>query len=120
MKSTTRCARPRCACARSGATLLNQSVLLAGINDSVDALQALSEALWSAQVLPYYLHLLDRVRLPHISRCRARARALMAGVGARLPGYLVPRLARESAGAPAKTCWRPLSGMRFTVRQVEC
>ncbi len=46
----------------SGATLLNQAVLLAGVNDGVEALQALSEALWDAGILPYYLHLLDPVR----------------------------------------------------------
>jgi EF-P beta-lysylation protein EpmB len=106
----------------SGATLLNQSVLLAGINDSVDALEALSLALWSAQVLPYYLHLLDRVQgTAHFEVAEARARALMTGVGARLPGYLVPRLVRESAGAPAKTLlasaqWDTL----HSPRSVEC
>ena len=62
MKSTPACARPRNRLRAAGVTLLNQSVLLAGINDSVEALEALSQALWSAQVLPYYLHLLDRVR----------------------------------------------------------
>lgn len=88
----------------AGATLLNQSVLLAGINDSVAALQGLSQALWSAGVLPYYLHLLDRVRgAAHFEVDAARARALMAGLAARLPGYLVPRLAREVPGAAAKT-----------------
>jgi L-lysine 2,3-aminomutase len=88
----------------AGATLLNQSVLLAGINDSVAALQELSQALWSAGVLPYYLHLLDRVRgAAHFEVGEPRARALMAGLAARLPGYLLPRLAREVPGAAAKT-----------------
>jgi len=88
----------------AGATLLNQSVLLAGINDSLQALEALSQALWSAQVLPYYLHLLDRIRgAAHFEVHEARARALMGQLSARLPGYLVPRLARECAGASAKT-----------------
>jgi EF-P beta-lysylation protein EpmB len=88
----------------AGATLLNQSVLLAGINDSLAALEALSQALWSAQVLPYYLHLLDRVRgTAHFEVSESQARLLLAQLAARLPGYLVPRLARESAGAPAKT-----------------
>jgi EF-P beta-lysylation protein EpmB len=106
----------------AGATLLNQSVLLAGINDSVEALEGLSQALWSAQVLPYYLHLLDRVRgTAHFEVAEPRARALMAGLAARLPGYLVPRLVRESAGAPAKTVlasaqWDTL----HSPRQVEC
>jgi L-lysine 2,3-aminomutase len=88
----------------AGATLLNQSVLLAGINDSVEALEALSHALWSAQVLPYYLHLLDRVRgSAHFEVDQARACALMDALAARLPGYLLPRLVRERAGAPSKT-----------------
>jgi EF-P beta-lysylation protein EpmB len=88
----------------TGASLLNQSVLLAGINDSVDALCALSEALWSAGVMPYYLHLLDRVRgTAHFEVGELRARQLMSGVTAKLPGYLVPRLARESPGAASKT-----------------
>ena len=88
----------------AGAMLLNQSVLLAGINDSVAALQGLSEALWSAGVLPYYLHLLDRVRgTAHFEVDETRARALMSALAARLPGYLVPRLARELPGAPAKS-----------------
>lgn len=100
-------AEVRDACARlraGGVQLLNQSVLLAGVNDSVPALQDLSEALWSAGVLPYYLHLLDRVRgTAHFEVEESRARALMAQLAARLPGYLLPRLAREQPGAPAKT-----------------
>jgi EF-P beta-lysylation protein EpmB len=88
----------------TGATLLNQAVLLAGVNDSADSLEALSEALWSAAVLPYYLHLLDRVRgSGHFEVDTERARLLMAQLAARLPGYLVPRLVRETPGAPAKT-----------------
>jgi EF-P beta-lysylation protein EpmB len=88
----------------AGATLLNQSVLLAGINDSVEALERLSQALWSAQVLPYYLHMLDRVHgAAHFEVSEPRARALMAALAARLPGYLLPRLVRESPGEPAKT-----------------
>jgi EF-P beta-lysylation protein EpmB len=101
----------RGACSRlraAGAMLLNQSVLLAGVNDSVAALQGLSEALWSAGVLPYYLHLLDRVRgAAHFDVEEPRARRLAAQLAARLPGYLVPRLAREVAGAPAKTMVTP-------------
>lgn len=92
----------------AGATLLNQSVLLAGVNDSADALGALSEALWSAGVLPYYLHLLDPVRgAEHFEVPEPRARQLLAQLAARLPGYLVPRLAREIPGAPAKTLIAP-------------
>jgi EF-P beta-lysylation protein EpmB len=92
----------------AGATLLNQSVLLAGINDSAEALEALSQALWSARILPCYLHLLDRVRgSAHFEVSEERARTLMARLATRLPGYLVPRLVRESAGAPAKTVLAP-------------
>ncbi|MEZ5458641.1 MAG: EF-P beta-lysylation protein EpmB [Steroidobacteraceae bacterium] len=87
----------------SGATVLNQSVLLAGVNDSADALVALSERLLSAGTLPYYIHLLDRVRgAAHFEVDEARARQLLAEIATRLPGYLVPKLVRESAGEPAK------------------
>lgn len=87
----------------SGATLLNQSVLLAGVNDDVDTLAKLSERLFAAGVLPYYLHLLDRVRgAAHFEVAERRARVLLAELAARLPGYLVPKLVRESAGEPAK------------------
>jgi EF-P beta-lysylation protein EpmB len=90
--------------ARTGATLLNQSVLLAGINDSVAALANLSEALFAARVLPYYLHVLDKVQgASHFDVDEARASELHRELAARLPGYLVPRLVREVAGAPAKT-----------------
>ncbi len=87
----------------TGTMLLNQSVLLRGINDSADTLVQLSTSLSAAGVLPYYLHLLDRVRgTAHFEVGESRACALMREVSARLPGYLVPRLAREDAGAPAK------------------
>ena len=87
----------------AGATLLNQSVLLRGINDRVDALKDLSERLFAAGVLPYYLHQLDRVQgAAHFEVEDARAVALIEELAGRLPGYLVPRLVREVAGAPAK------------------
>lgn len=94
-----------CAAMReAGAILLNQSVLLRRVNDSVDALAALSERLFDCGVLPYYLHLLDRVRgTAHFEVGEERARQLMDGLRGRLPGYLVPRLVREVAGAPSKT-----------------
>jgi len=85
-------------------TLLNQSVLLAGVNDSVVALAQLSEALMATGVLPYYLHLLDRVQgAAHFEVDEATALRLHAGLLERLPGYLVPRLVREVPGAPSKT-----------------
>jgi len=93
-----------------GTTLLNQSVLLRGVNDSTAALEALSLALFEAGVLPYYLHLLDPVRgAAHFDVPAAEAQALHADLTARLPGYLVPRLVREVAGAPAKTMLPPAS-----------
>lgn len=86
-----------------GITVLNQSVILAGINDSAAALSALSERLFAAGVLPYYLHLLDRVEgSAHFEVPQARALELVAEISATLPGYLVPRLVREEAGAPGK------------------
>jgi L-lysine 2,3-aminomutase len=89
--------------ARTGATLLNQSVLLRGINDDADTLRALSERLFTCGVLPYYLHQLDRVRgAAHFEVDDARARMLADAIRAVLPGYLVPRLVRETAGAPSK------------------
>ncbi len=87
----------------SGATVLNQAVLLRGVNDSVAALAGLSERLFDAGVLPYYLHLLDRVAgSAHFEVPADEARQLHEALSARLPGYLVPRLVREVAGAPAK------------------
>ena len=94
------------ACAQAGAIVLNQAVLLRGVNDSVDALAALSERCFDAGVLPYYLHQLDRVAgAAHFEVADERARVLHAALVARLPGYLVPKLVREVAGDPAK---RPL------------
>jgi EF-P beta-lysylation protein EpmB len=93
---------------RSGATLLNQSVLLAGINDAVDALAELSERLFDNGVLPYYLHVPDRVvGTHHFDVTEDTGRALIEALRARLPGYLVPRLVREVAGLAAK---QPVDG----------
>jgi EF-P beta-lysylation protein EpmB len=97
------------ACARlrdAGATLLNQSVLLRGINDHADTLADLSERMLAAGVLPYYLHQLDRVHgTAHFEVGDAEATALLETLRARLPGYLVPRLVREIGGDTSK---RPL------------
>ncbi len=94
------------ACGRlraAGVTLLNQSVLLAGVNDEADVLVGLSERLFAAGVLPYYMHMLDRVQgAAHFAVAEDVALGLMRAVRDRLPGYLVPRLVREVAGAPAK------------------
>jgi EF-P beta-lysylation protein EpmB len=88
----------------AGVALLNQSVLLRGVNDTADALAALSERLFEQGVLPYYLHLLDKARgTGHFDIAEAEALALHEALRRRLPGYLVPRLVREVAGEPYKT-----------------
>ena len=90
----------------AGVQLLNQAVLLRGVNDSIDALAALSERSFAAGVLPYYLHQLDRVQgVAHFEVPDDTARALHAGLAARLSGYLVPKLVREIQGDTGK---RPL------------
>lgn len=87
----------------TGTMLLNQAVLLAGVNDSIEAQVDLSEALARVGILPYYLHLLDRVQgAAHFEVAEASARSIMRGIGSRLPGYLVPRLVRETAGGTSK------------------
>jgi KamA family protein len=95
------------ACVRlraTGAILLNQSVLLRGVNDDAQALADLSVRLFEAGVLPYYLHQLDRVAgTAHFEVGDERARELAEALRARLPGYLVPRLVREIPGEPGKT-----------------
>jgi EF-P beta-lysylation protein EpmB len=89
---------------RAGLQLLNQSVLLRGINDNAEALARLSETLFDQGVLPYYLHLLDRVTgTGHFEVAGDHGQVLITALRNRLPGYLVPRLVREIAGEPAKT-----------------
>jgi EF-P beta-lysylation protein EpmB len=101
----------RAACEKlktSGVTLLNQSVLLRGVNDNVDVLAELSRRLFDAGVLPYYLHVLDRVRgAAHFEVPETEAQVIAGELAARLPGYLVPRLVREIYGAPAKVTLPP-------------
>ena len=93
----------------AGVRLLNQAVLLRGVNDSEDALVGLSERLFDVGVLPYYLHLLDPVAgAAHFDVPEAEARRLLAAAGARLPGYLVPRLARELPGENQKRTLAPM------------
>ena len=87
-----------------GVTLLNQSVLLKGVNDSPGVLDRLSWKLFKAGVLPYYLHLLDRVAgTSHFDLPKERALSIYRGLQSRLPGYLVPRLVREIPDRNAKT-----------------
>lgn len=88
----------------SGASLLNQSVLLSGVNDDSEVLATLSERLFETGVMPYYLHLLDRTAgVAHFEVPSDRAYRLWRELAARLPGYLVPRLVRETPGEAGKT-----------------
>ena len=83
--------------------LLNQSVLLRGVNDNMQALYELSERLFDCATLPYYLHLPDRVAgTAHFYVDLPTARALLYQLRERLPGYLVPRLVEERPGVPYK------------------
>jgi len=89
--------------ASSRSILLNQAVLLAAINDSVPVLSALSERLVDVGVLPYYLHLPDRVAgTSHFDVDETVAVGLLASLREILPGYAVPRLVREIPGQPSK------------------
>ncbi len=94
------------ACSRlraAGVLVLNQSVLLAGVNDAAAIIVELSERLFGAGVMPYYLHVLDRVQgAAHFLVEDERAMGIMRDVAAELPGYLVPRLVRERPGMPGK------------------
>ena len=90
-------------CARAGMQLLNQSVLLRDINDSATTMIALSEALYDASVLPYYVHLLDPVQgALHFDVDTTRAQVIADTMRTALPGYLVPRFVREIPGETAK------------------
>lgn len=86
-----------------GIPVLNQTVLLRGINDSAAALAALSRRLLDCKVLPYYLHQLDRVAgAAHFEVPVAQGLAIVAQLRAELPGYAVPRYVQEVPGAPSK------------------
>lgn len=95
------------ACTRlrsAGVTLLNQSVLLRGVNDDVDALAELSERLFAAGILPYYLHAFDPVAgAAHFQVKDAEAIRLVDALRQRLAGFLLPRLVREIPGERSKT-----------------
>jgi EF-P beta-lysylation protein EpmB len=87
-----------------GVTLLNQSVLLRGVNDSAVTLAELSNALFDADVMPYYLHLLDKVQgAAHFMVSDDQARKIMRELLTLVSGYMVPKLAREIGGEPSKT-----------------
>ncbi|WKV49470.1 MULTISPECIES: EF-P beta-lysylation protein EpmB [Dickeya] len=89
---------------RASVTLLNQSVLLRGVNDNADTLAALSNALFDAGILPYYLHVLDKVQgAAHFLVPDDEARTLIRELMTRVSGYLVPSLTREIGGEASKT-----------------
>lgn len=89
----------------SGVTLLNQSVLLRQVNDNVTALMNLSNALFDAGILPYYLHVLDKVQgAAHFLVSDTEARQLIQQLLSKVSGYLVPKLAREIGESQVKHC----------------
>ncbi|WP_299686036.1 EF-P beta-lysylation protein EpmB [uncultured Vibrio sp.] len=89
---------------QSGVTLLNQGVMLKGVNNSIPALKALSEKLFDAGVLPYYMHVLDKVQgAAHFSISDQEAKRHFQGLVCEVSGYLVPKLTREIGGRSSKT-----------------
>lgn len=89
---------------QSNVTLLNQSVLLKGVNDDADTLASLSHVLFKQGVLPYYLHQFDRVQnAMHFEVPLEQAQKIHQQLQQMLPGYLVPKLALEEAGESSKT-----------------
>ena len=92
-----------------GVTLLNQTVLLKGINDQPETLCELSERLFAIGVMPYYLHVMDPVAGgAHFAIPDHKARRIIGKVSACLPGYLVPKLVREIPEQPAKSPLQPI------------
>jgi EF-P beta-lysylation protein EpmB len=88
---------------RAGLRILNQSVLLRGVNDRAEILHALSERLFDCSTLPYYLHQLDPVQgASHFEVPDTHALELLETLRRGLPGYLVPHLVREMPGAESK------------------
>ena len=88
----------------SKVNLLNQSVLLAGVNDDSQVLKELSQTLISLNILPYYLHLPDKVSgTSHFSVSSEKAIKILNSLRDELPGYLVPNLVQEEPGEFSKT-----------------
>jgi KamA family protein len=89
---------------QAGIMVLNQSVLLKGINDTSDQLINLSEKLFNAGIMPYYLHMLDPVQgASHFDVPKDRAVEIFSQIQAELPGFLVPKLVQERAGETSKS-----------------
>ena len=92
----------------AGILVLNQAVLLRGVNDDPETLVRLSDKLVRLRILPYYLHRLDRVEgAAHFAVSEARGLEIVAEMEGRLPGYAVPRYVKEVPGAPGKVVIRP-------------
>lgn len=88
----------------TGFHLLNQTVLLAGINDNAEVLAALSHALFAYHIMPYYLHTLDKVSgAAHFDLPLTTVQAIYHALQTQVPGYLLPRLVREEPGKLSKT-----------------
>ena len=84
--------------------LLNQGVLLKGINDELNTLLMLSNKLFEIGILPYYMHMLDKVAgAAHFDVPRSTARLLQSKLQEHLPAYLVPRFVEEIPGMASKT-----------------
>ncbi|HEN4771253.1 TPA: EF-P beta-lysylation protein EpmB [Legionella pneumophila] len=89
---------------KAGCYLLNQSVLLAGVNDDAVTLSKLSHTLFDYGITPYYLHLLDKVKgSAHFDMPFLRAQSIYHQLQSLVPGYLLPRLVREEPGRSSKT-----------------
>jgi EF-P beta-lysylation protein EpmB len=89
---------------RVGCVVMNQAVLLKGVNDDVHTLKQLCEQLANQGILPYYLHQLDRVQgAAHFEVAEREGHVLMEEIAKQLPGYAVPKYVREVAGEPYKT-----------------
>lgn len=99
----------------AGVTLLNQSVVLKGINDNAETLATLSEKLWQAGVLPYYLHVLDKVAgAGHFYVPDDTVVEIYWELLAKCAGYLVPKLVRETPNEPFKTPINLFTNMELT------
>ncbi len=100
---------------KNNITLLNQSVLLKNINNCPDILTNLSNKLFDYRIIPYYLHLLDKVQgVGHFDVDINEVKQIMHKVQSNLPGYLVPKLVREIPGEVSKTLVTyPLAGSQL-------
>ncbi|MBE9527051.1 MAG: hypothetical protein IME94_08765, partial [Proteobacteria bacterium] len=88
---------------RHNILLFNQSVLLKGVNDKLETLIQLSKTLIENQIVPYYLHMLDKVQgSAHFEVSDKKALALYQQLREKLPGYMLPELVREIAGEKSK------------------